>query len=584
MRVIGIKIDNYKSFSNVQNILRFDSEDTLALIGKNESGKSNTLLALKDLLFFESNSNLKIFNDKNKTLNEEVKVSVEVEFNKEDLNNYNNIMTNYVSRFVFEKIDNTIFLNFEGCISEILRNDKKLTDLSLEIIKFSPKYQQENNAKNFKERVKNFYSNYIGQINIDLYFSINSEQKEKYVQFREILDKYYEQFRAVLPKMIYFSNDMVLKNRYTYENITKKEDIIGLELLLEALNFSLEDLKSWLTTTDISAKQKYSIRFQNELNKFNKDFQKYYKTNKIELLVNVDSRVIEFSIKDDLETDGTSVTSFSERSDGLKWYISMFIKIYASKQKYRYSLILLDEPGNSLHVIAQKKLLELLMKKQNFQIIYTTHSPYMIDVKHLENIRLITKGKFTSITNGINNSKQRGKKSFKETITPILEAIGLSLNYNFGPSQQKINLVVEGISDYFYIKTMLNFLKVDEQDIPNIIPCIGATNESNIISILIGWGYDFKCLLDNDKEGVDTFKEIRKHLDNCEEKIFFISDNYGNTIESLLSSNIKELIDSGSKTLNAKKFIMMVEKNQLQIDKETTENFIQLFKKINILK
>ena len=62
----------------------------------------------------------------------------------------------------------------------------------------------------------------------------------------------------------------------------------------------------------------------------------------------------------------------------------------------------------------------------------------MIDIKNLESIRLVGKTKFTEIKNGLNSRN-------KETLTPILNAIGSSLNYNFGPQQNKLNLVVEGI-------------------------------------------------------------------------------------------------------------------------------------------
>lgn len=147
MRVIGVKINNYKSFSDNQNILRFDSEDTIALIGKNESGKSNTLLALKDLLFFEANPNLKIFENKNRITNKDVSISLDIEFSKSDLNKYNNVIKEYTSRLIFEKKDNSLYLNFDGCISDILKSDKELLELSEEISKFSTKYQQENNAK-----------------------------------------------------------------------------------------------------------------------------------------------------------------------------------------------------------------------------------------------------------------------------------------------------------------------------------------------------------------------------------------------------------------------------------------------------
>ena len=71
---------------------------------------------------------------------------------------------------------------------------------------------------------------------------------------------------------------MIIKNQYSYDNILKGEDLLGLNYLLDALEFSLEDLKDWLVTNDIAKKQKYLMKFQTELTKFNKSFQKYYKT------------------------------------------------------------------------------------------------------------------------------------------------------------------------------------------------------------------------------------------------------------------------------------------------------------------
>ena len=78
--------------------------------------------------------------------------------------------------------------------------------------------------------------------------------------------------------------------------------------------------------------------------------------------------------------------------------------------------------------------------------------------------------------------------------------------------------------------------------------------------------------------------QLKKHLDSCDKKIFLVSENYGDTIESLLSVDVKKSIDCGSKTLNSKRFIRMVEKGELEIDQETSNNFSELFKKIGILK
>lgn len=579
MKVLGIKINNYKSFSNEKNILRFDSESTLALIGKNESGKSNTLLALKELSFFDNNFNTNIFNDFNRLYDNPVSVSFEIEFNDDDFNHYN--YKSNCSKIYFKKHDNYFYINFDGCLSEIIENDDELNELVEEIKKFNNKNYNDKNAEVFKNKLDNYTTTFIKLQSGISHLSMNSIQTEIYNRFKEKMQQYYDSFNKVLPKIIYFSNDMVLKNKYTLENITKNEDIQGLLLLLEAINFPLEDLKDWLITSDVTKKQKYSTIMKNKLEDFNHSFQEYYKTNKISLMHNVDSKNLEFTIMDDINPDGISITNFSERSDGLKWFISLFIKVYSAKKTNKYSLILLDEPGSSLHVLAQKELLKFLMKSDNYQILYTTHSPYMIDIEHLENIRLVRKQKFTTITNGINNERTMGKTSYKETITPILEAIGLSLNYNFGPSPKKNNLIVEGITDYYYINSMLKYFKVPNEKIPNIIPCIGATNERNIVSILYGWGYNYKCLLDNDREGKRVYDEISSCLG--EKNLFFVDDNKNSTIECLISENVQKTIDVGSKILNAKKFASLIHEKKTFLDSTTISKFKKLFIKLDII-
>lgn len=579
MRILSIKINNYKSFLDKNNTLRFDSEDVLALIGKNESGKSNTLMALKGLSFFNKNFSTDIFKDCNRLYQNPVSISLKFEFTNEDFNNFD--FSNNQSIITFEKHNNNYYINFEGCLSEIIGNDSELKELINEILKFNPKVYNDKNYEIFKNKLKKYNSTFI---NLDSGFSIlnmSNSQNSIYTLFKEKMEYYYEAFRNTLPKIVYFSNDMILKNKYTYDDIKNNKDIYGLKVLLESIDFDLSDLVSWLTVSDGAAKQKYSVQFKNKLDKFNNDFQEYYKTNAISLMHNVDSGTIEFSVVDDIKLDGTSITNFSERSDGLKWFLSLFMKIYSAKKTNKYCLILLDEPGNSLHVIAQKELLKFLMKTDNYQLIYTTHSPYMIDIEHLENIRLIRREKYTTITNGINNEKALGKTSYKETITPIADAIGLSLNYNFGPSSEKYNLVVEGITDYFYISGMIDYFKICDEKVPNIIPCIGVTNESNIVSILYGWGYKYKCLFDNDKDGNKVYKEIEKSIGN--DNLYFVSKKKNSTIESLLSENVKKKIEVGSKTLNAKMFINQLNDSKEFLDGKTINNFKELFITIGII-
>src|SRR5699024_11873007 len=87
------------------------------------------------------------------------------------------------------------------------------------------------------------------------------------------------------------------------------------------------------------------------------------------------------------------------------------------------------------------------------------------------------------------------------------KVIGLDLKHNIGPSNTKLNLITEGITDFLYIESMLYQMNI--KDI-YVIPSTGVTNIRNIASILIGWGLHFKIILDNDTEG-------RKEGDRSEE-------------------------------------------------------------------
>ena len=86
---------------------------------------------------------------------------------------------------------------------------------------------------------------------------------------------------------------------------------------------------------------------------------------------------------------------FEERSNGLKWYLNMYLQLLSKTKKYDIEnyIILLDEPGVYLHINAQKEVLKLFENfvKNDNQIIYTTQLPSMIYQDKLYRTRLIIK-------------------------------------------------------------------------------------------------------------------------------------------------------------------------------------------------
>src|SRR5207249_5582507 len=112
------------------------------------------------------------------------------------------------------------------------------------------------------------------------------------------------------------------------------------------------------------------------------------------------------------------------RSRGFVWFFS-FLAWYGDVRRGSDKIILLlDEPGLSLHAKAQEDLLEYFEAevKGNHQLIYSTHSPFMVDPRHFERVRIVQD---LSIETDEKLPRERGGE---KVLTDILEATGDSLS------------------------------------------------------------------------------------------------------------------------------------------------------------
>src|SRR5699024_9921959 len=148
----------------------------------------------------------------------------------------------------------------------------------------------------------------------------------------------------------------------------------------------------------------------------------------------------------------------TERSNGLRWYLSLFIDVFANDDKDSPVLFLFDEPGVYLHVNAQKEILALFddLCNKGHQVIYTTHSPSMIDANNLLNVRVVEKENDGNTVIYKSSYDQRlSSESKMETLSPLVKAIGADLRFNLGPQFSNQNIITEGITDYMYLHAML---------------------------------------------------------------------------------------------------------------------------------
>ena len=143
-----------------------------------------------------------------------------------------------------------------------------------------------------------------------------------------------------------------------------------------------------------SIKEKVKYNIQKEFNYF------YEEDENVKIKVNFENNCLKIFIKTKEHT-----TYLDERSNGLKWFLNLFIDLAYGNLENKTIIYLLDEPGVYLHVNAQRELLVLLKNLCNKggQVVYTTHSPYMIDTEDIINVRAIEKDE-NGVTHIFNNA------------------------------------------------------------------------------------------------------------------------------------------------------------------------------------
>ncbi|MFQ5602486.1 MAG: ATP-dependent endonuclease [bacterium] len=191
-----------------------------------------------------------------------------------------------------------------------------------------------------------------------------------------------------LPKILYFDNISLIKNRVDLDTLMNgdKNYITELNLLkIGGLQNNIE-LIFEDSTRGRRASEEAGKMITQQIRRV------WSQEPTIEIKLNVNGKVLYIDI-----SDGTTVYDTPEsRSLGFRWYLSFYINFIAQtfEAKANEYLFLLDEPGIHLHPAGQKdltKVMEDLAIKN--QLIYTTHSPFMINREYPQRVRLVNKGR-----------------------------------------------------------------------------------------------------------------------------------------------------------------------------------------------
>ncbi len=221
-------------------------------------------------------------------------------------------------------------------------------------------------------------------------------------------------------------------------------------------------------------------------------------------------------------TDRTGTEySFDERSQGLRYFLSYYIQ-YRSHEPHpnKFEILLMDEPDAYLSSQAQQDLLNVFdlfaspkpdsHLTHPIQVVYVTHSPFLIDKNHAERIRVLKKG-----------NEDEGTRVVKDAAKNHYEPLRSSIGAYVGETAfiGNCNLMVEGLTDQILIAGATTYLR--SKDTPNletldlnhitIVPSGSASHIPYLVYLARGRDVEQPAvivLLDSDTSGNDARKQL----------------------------------------------------------------------------
>ncbi|RKI86944.1 OLD family endonuclease [Parablautia intestinalis] len=380
-----------------------------------------------------------------------------------------------------------------------------------------------------------------------------------------------------LPKFVYYSNYGNLSSKIylpyavkwlngeSVVGITIREDQVRtLRVLFDFVNLDPKEIlelgadpkpkqnarpNEGITEADIKKsqdnKEKRSILLQSASAKLTRQFKEWWKQGEYAFRLEADGEYFSILVSDNLRADEVDLEL---RSTGLQWFLSFYlIFLVESQEENKNAIILLDEEGLTLHPMAQKDLANFFNElAKNNQIINTTHSPFIVDTTSIDRCRVVYSngnGKTVASSNLRENAGPLNTKS----IYAVHAALGLSVSDML--LQGSKNVVIEGVSDQFYLNGIKIFLIREglikpETDIM-FIPSGGVKGVSGVISIVGGKNNEIPVtIVDSDNIGKNAAKNLRAGIYKDSPKsvieIENITKKEGAEIEDLIPFNIFE--------------------------------------------
>lgn len=215
----------------------------------------------------------------------------------------------------------------------------------------------------------------------------------------------------------------------------------------------------------------------------------------------INHRILKIELRD--ARHGDVETNFATRSAGFQWFFSFFAAFGEYQASSDPVIVLLDEPGTSLHGEAQKDFIKFIFNElgASKQTVYTTHSQFMIDPTGYEKLRAVhDRATRESHELGVEVTKV-SLSTDRATVLPIESALGYTISQHLflGSGQ---HLLVEGSSDFVFLMRMSAYMESKRKTVLSptlaIIPVGGVGNMPAFVA-LMGRRLRVSVLVDGEK-------------------------------------------------------------------------------------
>ena len=296
-----------------------------------------------------------------------------------------------------------------------------------------------------------YYANYFtlpGQMSLDHFIEVEAQGDLKWPE---------KIFKALLSLVGSSAQDINEKD--TYEAMKADLEAIGLRLSNEIFEY-------WSQNSDLSVDFNFDKAREGDPPPYNSGY------------------VFRTRIRN--HRHGVSV-SFDERSTGFVWFFSFLVWFSQMQREHGENLVLLlDEPGLSLHGTAQEDLLRYIEEKlvPKHQVIYSTHSPFMVDSGDLRSVRTVEDVVKGSAVLGTNVGDEV-LSTDPETLFPLRAALGYDITQSMFIGENC--LLVDRPSDLLYLQWASEELRtrgrtgIDPRWV--VTPCGGIRKVGSFLSL-----------------------------------------------------------------------------------------------------